>query len=108
MLFASWVSLSHPQCPFLWSHHSFKVYQGGATEPSGAAGPHQHTYSFQEDHQTEPAAEAGGGAGTQGECVLVGEDTGTNAWTARWLKLLVRDHKEAHHLIHQYWGPFCL
>lgn len=79
VLFASWVSLSHPQCPLLWSHHSFKVHQGGATEPSGAAGPHQHTYSFQEDHQTEPAAEAGGGARTQGECVLVGEDTGMKA-----------------------------
>lgn len=56
-----------PTVPFLPCHRSLKVYQGGAAEPSGAPGPHQHTYSLQEDHQAEPAAEAGGGASIPGE-----------------------------------------
>ena len=46
---------------------SLQVHQGGAAEPLGATGPHQYAHPFQEDHPAEPAAEAGGGAHTQGE-----------------------------------------
>lgn len=113
-LFASWVCLGHPQCPFLRCHHSLKVYEGGAAEPSGAPGPHQHTYAFQEDHQTEPAAEAGGWASNQGEYVLgwgrsINEGRVRFLQKVRQLKLRVKDDKKMHHpsLKSQYWGLLC-
>lgn len=42
-----------------------QVHQGGAADPPGATGPHQHTHPIQEDHSAEPAAEAGGRARAQ-------------------------------------------
>lgn len=60
--------VSSGPCAFLflcWC--SLQVHQGGAAEPPGATGSHQYTHPLQEDHPAEPAAEAGGGARSQGE-----------------------------------------